>query len=297
MNTNLIAVQMELTNACQLDCAECPHRIMSRKVGVMDLDLAKLLIEEGLLYRRDMGFTLSGLGEPLLYPHLPELIYFMKTKGVAYYSLFTSLSAPTKNVERVFKAISDTGISGQFAITKHFYDGHGDYQVDEDQFQKHFDMALKLPGNVDKHIHMNATKFHTSEFLDSFLKHYRQFLPHDNVHFTKTINPWFNTVKDMASMEWGADLGCLTKSICDYPFILFHVGWDGKVIICCTDDVDEESDLGEIKEKGDLRKIWEGPKLQEIRDKFNNYIVDKAPCTKCERTLWSRPSQDLIQIE
>jgi len=295
MDTNLVAIQMELTNACQLDCAECPHRIMSRKTGMMNIDTAKLLVEEGLAYKRDIGFNLNGLGEPLLYPHLAELIYFMQEKGVVHFDLFTSLSAPTKNVEKVFKAIAETKMDITLAITKHQYDLHGDCQVNEEQFQKHFEIALNTPGKIAKHIHMNATKFHTSEFLDSFLAHYRKFLPNDNVHYTKQINPWFNLVKDMGSAEWGSEAPNMNRNICDYPFILFHVGWDGKVIICCTDDVDEELVLGEVKEKGDLRKIWEGPKLQEIRDKFNNYVIDTAPCTKCERTAWSRPSE-LIQI-
>jgi hypothetical protein len=288
LNESLVAIQMEVTNACQLDCAECPHRVMSRKIGMMDLNLAKLLVDEGLAYKRDIGFNLNGLGEPLLYPHLPELIRYMQEKGVVHFDLFTSLSAPTKNVERVFEAIASTNIDVTLAITKHLFDPNGECQVEEEQFQKHFEIALATPGKIAKHIHMNATKFHTKQMLDEFCAYYRQVLPHDHVHYTEQINPWFNLVRDMASTEYGYDKGSLSKTVCDYPFILLHVGWDGKVIICCTDDVDEECVLGEFKESGDLRRIWHGPVLEEIRNKFNNYIIDTAPCVKCSRTEWAR---------
>lgn len=288
MDKNLVAVQMELTNACALDCAECPRRAMSRKVGMMNLDTAKLIVEEGVAYKKDIGFNLNGIGEPLLYPHLPELIQFMQEKGVVHFDLFTSLVASTKNVEQVFEAIGNTNIDVLLAITKHAYDSTGTNQIKEDMFEKNFEIVLKAQGKINKHIHMNATKYHTSEFIDSFLENYRQFLPKDNVHYTKQINPWFNLVTDMASVEYGAEEPNTCKNICDYPFNVLHVGWDGKVIICCTDDVDEECVLGEIREKGDLVKIWEGQKLQEIRDKFNNYIIDIAPCNKCNRTAWAR---------
>jgi len=40
MQHKIEAIQLELTNACGLDCAECPRRYMTRKVGMMDFELA-----------------------------------------------------------------------------------------------------------------------------------------------------------------------------------------------------------------------------------------------------------------
>ena len=291
MKEALCALQIELTNTCQLSCAECPRRFMTRQVGNMDFELAKLLIDEGLEYKKDMGFNLNGIGEPLLYPHLSELIYYMAEKGVKHYDLFTNLAVNSNSVYSVFKAISETPMDVTLAISMHLYDDSGNlHKPTEANFDKNFGIITELienKPNVHTHISMIDTKYHTEDIIAKFHTLFRTFLLPENIHVIRQLNPWFDLVKDMAGKN-GYDLGCVTPSVCDYPFILFHVGWDGKVIICCTDDVNEECVLGEVKEKGDLRKIWHGEKLEQIRKDFNEYKINIAPCNRCHRTLFAR---------
>ena len=286
--TNLVAVQMELTNACKLNCAECPRYLMTRPVGMMDWNLATLLVDEGTAYNREIGFNVNGLGEPLLYKHFAPLIYYMAGKSVHHIDLFTSLSAPEKIVKPAFEAFRQTGLPVMLAITKHIYDGHGKRQVDDAQFDDYLEAAIAMPATVDRHIGIVLNKYHQPEDVVEFEERYKAKFKEGNFHVIRQLNPWFNLVKDMASAEYGASPASLEPNICDYPFILLHVGWNGDCIICCTDDVDGEGIMGHIKEPGDLKRVWMGEKYQHMRARHNAYIIDMAPCNKCERTAWAR---------
>lgn len=294
METKLVAVQLELTNACKLACAECPRVLMSRPVGLMDFELVKLLIRDGVEYNPDMGFNVNGLGEPLLYPKFSQTIEFMDECGAKHVDLFTSLVAAEANVIRSFEALNRSKMSVTLAMTKHLYDGKGNRQIaDELMFDQHVHRAIDMLGHVEKHIGMVLTKYHTEDDVKQFTDTYGPLFKPENLHVIRNLNPWFNLVKDMAHPDFGASPPSLGRNICDYPFILMHVGWNGDVIVCCTDDVDGECVFGTIREPGDLKRIWHGDALEEMRRKHREYIIDMAPCNKCERTAWAREPQPI----
>lgn len=289
MKTNLVALQIELTNACKLACAECPRILMSRPVGVMNFELLKILIRDGAAYNREMGFNVNGLGEPLLYPHFGEMVEYMDSVNAHHIDLFTSLIAPDRLVDRSFQALSKTRMRVQLCITKHLYDDKGNRQFDDAQFDRNMLRAMSLSGgNIDRHIAVVLTKYHTEKDIADFEARYRSLFDPGNFHIIRNLNPWFNLVKDMAHPDFGAAPPANKPNICDYPFILLHVGWNGDVIICCSDDVDGDCILGRIEKEGDLRKVWHGPVLEAIREKHRNYVIDMKPCDKCERTAWAR---------
>lgn len=288
MEAALVALQIELTNACKLACAECPRILMSRPVGVMDLDLVKVLVRDAIDYNPKIGFNVNGLGEPLLYPHFAQVIEYMDSCNAKHVDLFTSLVAPDRLVYAAMDALEKTRMNVTICVTKHLYDNHGQPQIEDKDFDSKLMRVMALRSDVDRHIGIVLTKFHTPEDIETFTRRYEGCVKKGNFHIIRQLNPWFNLVKDMASAEFGADPAATHKNICDYPFILLHVGWNGDVIICCTDDVDGECVLGHIKEKGDLKAVWHGEKLNEIRRLHNEYTITMKPCDKCERTAWAR---------
>lgn len=285
MRTNLVALQIELTNACRLKCAECPRILMSRPVGHMKLELAKLLVREGVAYNPTMGFNVNGLGEPLLYPHFAPLVEYMDSVNAHHIDLFTSLIAPRVLIERAFEALRNARMRVQLCVTKHLYDNEGKRQFEDAEFDRNLELALTLT-NADRHIGVVLTKYHTPGDEAAFIARYKPLFPDGNFHIIRQLNPWFNLVADMAGADGPQSF---ERSICWYPFILLHVGWNGDVIICCTDDVDGECVLGRIEKEGDLRELWHGPVFEAMRDKHRNYDINSVkPCNKCERTAWAR---------
>lgn len=72
---------IELGNVCNLHCLMCPREYQyghEMDKGFMPLDKAKLIIDELIPYLDSIGLT--GLGETLLYPHLLEIVRYIKQR-------------------------------------------------------------------------------------------------------------------------------------------------------------------------------------------------------------------------
>lgn len=84
--------QIEPTNDCNLDCVMCPSRDIPRKT-YMTLDMFRRVIDEIVDYAR--GIRLNYLGEPLLHPHVIDMIAYAKTQSRAKVTLFTNATLLT----------------------------------------------------------------------------------------------------------------------------------------------------------------------------------------------------------
>ena len=101
------SVMIELTNACQFRCETCP-RIYSlgkgMKIGNMDFERFKELVYKNISDLR--AITLTGLGEPFLYPFLREAVEYIRKKSESIY-LFLSTNASAPGVRSWIGDIAD----------------------------------------------------------------------------------------------------------------------------------------------------------------------------------------------
>jgi len=87
-----LLVDLELSSICNLRCPMCPTTTIDYKKmvkrGLMDLDLAKKIIDEiqGKVY----SLRLSLVGEPTLNPHFLEILSYAKQKGLKEVSFLTN---------------------------------------------------------------------------------------------------------------------------------------------------------------------------------------------------------------
>ncbi|MGY1640583.1 radical SAM protein [Geodermatophilus sp. SYSU D00703] len=75
-------MQLEVTSACNLSCAMClvSYRpAVNRTHGAMPIELFRRLVDGTPGLTR---LTLQGLGEPLLQPHLLEMVAYAKERGI-----------------------------------------------------------------------------------------------------------------------------------------------------------------------------------------------------------------------
>jgi len=74
-----VSVDLELTNLCENRCAVCPREALVRPTGVMDpqtfLEIARALGEQKSLV------SLSGMGDPLLHPHVFDFCRELRGRG------------------------------------------------------------------------------------------------------------------------------------------------------------------------------------------------------------------------
>ena len=86
---------VELTSHCNFRCGWCPLSRMRRKSGAMPLDRAKVVLDQIAAYQKSHPIYslyteirnpvfLHIMGEPLLYPHLFEVLEYGRAHGVEF---------------------------------------------------------------------------------------------------------------------------------------------------------------------------------------------------------------------
>lgn len=91
-----VLLQMEVTNACNHRCVFCPNEDSSRKRRMLDVNLARRVMEECVGFlgnNKKICFHMNG--EPLLYKPLPELVAYSKELGYDYSFVTTNGSVAT----------------------------------------------------------------------------------------------------------------------------------------------------------------------------------------------------------
>ncbi len=96
---------LESTNRCNELCDQCPRTHLPREQE-RDLSLADVVMITDQLPGLDR-VVLHGLGEPLLNPHLPDIVAHLRGRGA--YVLFNSNA--TALVERTGRALIDAGLN------------------------------------------------------------------------------------------------------------------------------------------------------------------------------------------
>ena len=131
---------IEVTNACGMNCIMCPRQYMKRKIGFMKVELFERIIKQMKL---NSIVVLHHFGDPLLHPKIEEIIKICKK-----YSIQSSLSTnPSSLTEKNIKKILNSGLNylhiSLDGATKKTYEkirrGKADYEI-----------ALKSIGNFLK---------------------------------------------------------------------------------------------------------------------------------------------------
>ena len=77
-----LALNVEITRKCNLECTFCWHRELDEQEKYhMSFDLFKKIINEAAAYKMP-AVNLNGLGEPMLHPHIVEMIAYCKKSGI-----------------------------------------------------------------------------------------------------------------------------------------------------------------------------------------------------------------------
>jgi MoaA/NifB/PqqE/SkfB family radical SAM enzyme len=114
-------LMIELTNACQFRCETCPrvHSLgRDLKVGMMDFDLFRDLVDGAMDHLS--AVTLTGLGEPFLYPRLAEAATHLRRRKESLY-LYVASNASSPTMMRDFDQVAGAVDHLQISI-----DGMGD---------------------------------------------------------------------------------------------------------------------------------------------------------------------------
>lgn len=271
--TNLFpqVVVIEVTNHCNLDCVMCPHSIMTRPAGTMDISLFRRIIDQ-LTGQAEIVY-LHGLGETLLVKNFDDYILYAREKGLKTL-LSTNVSVITENSARKLMA---SGLD--FLIMS--IDGSEPRTYEAIRRGGNFEKVInncKLV--VEEKIRQGATTHLTVQLI---LMEENQFdVGRQKKLFSsrqrRAINS-FRTKPVVSSFANNASKVEHTRP-CFFPWNQMSITWDGRVNQCCF-DFEVSHQLGDTKNEN-IEDIWNGPEITRTRSLHQSLQLDDIPvCSGC----------------
>ena len=251
-------IDLELSNACNLNCPMCyttTDKFKSTvKKGLMDVELFKKVIDECTNYKSHYSIRLSWRGEPFLHPHLIELLKYAKSKGIKEVATLThgGFLTPEK-----FEALVDAGLDW---LTISF-DG-----VDDTYEQ--IRAPLKYEESVEK-----IRKYHEIKKSRGSVK---PVIKVQGVWPAVQKNPekYFNTFEPIVDqvaapplldyLHTDTNIEYIENFTCPVLYQRLTVASSGKVYMCFNDEL-ETNEVGDLNEET-VYEVWHGKKLQKTRE-------------------------------
>lgn len=276
---------VEPTSFCNLKCPMCTSKdIPEDKVGFMDWDLYKKIIDEAKGFVYDINLFLGG--ESLFHKRLPDMIRYAKENGIGT-RLSTNATVLTKDK---VKAILDAGLD--FIIFS--FDGYEKEVYEKIRVNANFEKTLgNIKGFLEEKKRRGSRKPYvvfqviegfsdqrTDEKRKTFLKGLEG-LPIDKISL---IEP--HTFGGKISREGDKKFRTVGRKYvpCTFLWYSMSIKWDGTVVPCCV-DLAGEMPLGDVR-KESLFEIWNSQKLIELREKIaSGKYTDVQLCRGCD-ILW-----------
>jgi len=274
-NNRPFRVMIENTNICNADCVFCPHRIMKRKTGVMEMSLFKKIIDEckslGIEY-----ITIYGFGEPLLDKYFIERVRYAKKHGLSRVTTNSNgMYLDKDKIDEIIKSGLDEIFISFDAATEKTYKKIRpglDFEIVENNILKLVKEKKRLKSSKPE-INLSYVEFEKNRHeTDEYIKKWRGIVDHVSVSY---IHNWTGEVENKSELKGGR------KDPCRLLWTDMVVSWNGEVPLCCN-DYENKIILGNVK-KLPLGQIWGGERMREIREshlvgKFNVITL----CKNCE---------------
>jgi organic radical activating enzyme len=261
-------IAIEVTNRCQMSCEGCLKNLSKVKLQDMDFDFVKSIVD-----RNDFDATIIPFmnGEPLLYPHIYELIQYVIGKKQRVY--LTSNGLIWNN--ELFELVTEQNSFYQMIFSI-------------DGLPRSTSLSLCRQGyndNVLKNIYRFLNlKEHKGNNIDLCLKICQR--GQDWEEIENFIYYWLNQGVDYVCV--GRMLNQSGLSLRSYPCQYFNdkfllVRADREIVPCMYDTsvyADNYFQIGKLGDNEDLQDAYNRIALVELRDKQQNGIFE-GPCATC----------------
>ena len=260
-----IHVEFELTNRCNLACLMCPHRIMERQQGDMNMAILKKAVDE---CRGKVKTTyLHQIGEPLLYPHIIEAINYVADAGIR-----TSIST---NGMLLDELMTEKLLNSQLheiylmldSMDKHVFENlrfGGDFDTVYNNYQ--YFLSRKVEKKSDIHVKLQMIAMQENRG--------------DREKFRQIV---FAGIDELDVKPFSSFAGAVTKSEpqenrrfgCAKPTSQLTIQWNGDMVPCCR-DYNGFMVMGNVQNQT-ISEVWNSKKYNEFRA---NYKTSNL-CERC----------------
>lgn len=277
-------VYVEITNICNLNCSFCPTT--SRKKEYMSVDNFKNIAKEISSYTPCIYLHIKG--EPLMHPHLKEIISIAREYGL-YVNIVTNGTLLKENLE----ILKNSDIR-QISLSIHSFEDaeikEGVEKYLDDIFTTSNEIAktgtlirYRLWNDIDN---KGAKDDITTKILEHIEKEYGVDITDEEISLctnrlndTKLSDNIYLSFKN--SFEWPdmSSSRCDSKGIC--KGLKSHLGIlvDGTVVPCCLDNEGEIA-LGNILDTS-LEEILKSTRAINILEGYKKREIVEELCKKC----------------
>lgn len=277
---------IEVTNSCPMDCVMCPRKYMKRKVGFMDFNLYKKIIDQlsGYTY----AVWLHHFGESLLHPKIEKFIEYAKEKDIKTQLSINPVLLNPKNIEKILNLdYLHISLDG---TTEETYKKLRGKNADYSKAVKAIFEFLKnkqRPYTTLAIIRMKETE----KELEAFKKQWKD--SGINKVEVKEFITWDGSIKKIHKLasEFSEAYKKNLSYPCVRPWHRITILWDGRVVPCCY-DYDGKYLLGDLNNQT-LKEIWNSQEMIELRKQhILNDLKDNQLCKNCKEK-YGMPSSNL----
>lgn len=253
-------INIEPTNQCNLRCNMCPRRDLTRPVGDISLELFDKLAGE-ISRHAPAEVRLHKDGEPLMAPHIFELIDHIKTEAPSTL-LNMDTNALLLDEEKAAKLLDSKLDVLLFSVNAATADTYKKVRG-----STKYDQVI---GNIERFLAMRRERGYVwpkvkvqlivmAETKDEIGLFKEKWGPHDvDVLLIPAINWGGHRPEVQSLMQLPAK-----RYPCGFLFNSFSINWDGRVSFCNV-DFNHLGIIGDVNEQT-IEEIWKGPGFEHFR--------------------------------
>ncbi len=276
---------LESTNICNAACTMCLYPKMIRRKGMMSFELFKKIIDEYSTSTATRRVQMNNIGEPLLDPLLIEKIKYAKEKGVVQVFCFSNGSLLNKKTS---EDLIDSGLD--YLIIS--LDGTNRESYEKIRINLKFNEVIENVRNFliireKKRANKPKIELHVTISDENRLEEKK---------FVKKMRGLADYVSIAHAHNWAGQREIKNADViqksnktdlapCTNLWSELTILWDGRVALCCL-DYEGKLILGDINEES-LKNIWNGKRIQAIRQSQLKSQFNQDLCKTCSEHRWS----------
>jgi len=278
------------SSLCNFRCKFCPTgnqdliRKTGRYQGILNFDLFKKIIDDLKEFSKPIKvLRLYKEGEPLINPHLSDMIKYAKdSKRVLRIDTTTNgaLLNPKLNRQIVDAGLDQINISVNGVNSEQIYK-FSNTKIDFEQYVDNIRDLYNNRGNCEiyiKSIKENLSLDEQSKFFDIFGN------ISDRIYLEHLSPAWPEFKFDGMKMKFNSGhygQSIIQKQVCPYIFYIMVINSDGSVSLCVA-DWKHKLIVGDVR-KQSVRKIWLGDIINSHRiAHLENRRCDNSFCRACQ---------------
>ncbi|MHC4946155.1 MAG: radical SAM protein [Planctomycetota bacterium] len=319
INAYPYVLKVESTNICNLRCPFCLDRDRSafekgRGFGRMTLDEFKKIVDT--LGPYTIRMNLYGSGEPVLFPEIYDMVSYAASKDIGVAISANLSNFKKENTDKLLTCglehliISCHGASRETYLK---YNVGGNFERVMESMrhivQRRKELGRKLPF-LDWQFLLFSHNQHEKPLAKKLAKEIgvdiiRFVLPNIPPEYKEEWRPRLDGLPPPKQTEQAPETQegkkpepqaekppmdpkkvKLKIHRCSWPYRSIFFNWDGGILPCCHDQVDNTKDLGHVNDLDDFMALWNGDKYRQARQLANfRQNPDHAPipmsCNNC----------------